>query len=612
MSPSLKAQTSVSYPVGTGPIGVVFDGANIWAANYIGGTVTKLLASTGATMGTYPVAAGPSGVVFDGANIWVSNNSGNTVTKLLASTGAAVGTYPVGSNPEGVAFDGKNIWVASYTGYTVTKLLASTGTPLGTYPVGRQPIGVVFDGANIWVANSGSGTVTKLLASTGATVGTYPVGSNPEGLAFDGSNIWVTNELGGTVTKLLASTGATVGTYAVGSEPDGAAFDGANIWVANIGDNTVTELLASTGATVGTYRVGTHPIGVVFDGANIWVTNFDSNTVTKISPPPPSILPAGIVPLFSTSSTIQPGEWISIYGANLASGTAVWTGNFPNSLGGTSVKIDGRAAYLSLVSPGQINLQAPDDPATGTVPVVVTTTAGSTTSTVTLGEFGPSFSLFDATHVAGIILRLNGSGAYDGGSYDILGPTRTTFGYPYPAVAATAGDIVELFGVGFGPTTPIVLAGQKFSGAAPAMNAVNLLIDNVSVTPSFAGLSSAGLFQINLAIPTGLGTGDVPIIATVGGVQTQSGVVISLASPPPTGLGGYWTFAAQSSVYGFTSEASGQLTQSGNNLSGQLSLSGTPCASSAVLSGTVSGNSLSITLNESGQLVTFSGTVSSF
>ena len=116
----LTAQTSVSYPVGTGPIGVVFDGTNIWAANYIGGTVTKLLASTGATMGTYPVAAGPSGVVFDGANIWVSNNSGNTVTKLLASTGAAVGTYPVGSNPEGVAFDGKNIWVASYTGYTVT------------------------------------------------------------------------------------------------------------------------------------------------------------------------------------------------------------------------------------------------------------------------------------------------------------------------------------------------------------------------------------------------------------------------------------------------------------------------------------------------------------
>jgi hypothetical protein len=186
-----------------------------------------------------------------------------------------------------------------------------------------------------------------------------------------------------------------------------------------------------------------------------------------------------------------------------------------------------------------------------------------------------------------------------------------SFGYPYPAVAAKAGDIVELFGVGFGPTSPAVLAGQPFSGAAPTSNPVNLFIDNVSVTPSFAGLSSAGLFQINLTIPTGLGTGDVPLTATVGGVQTQSGVVISLASAPPTGLSGYWTFAAQSSVYAFESEASGQLTQSGNNISGQLSLSGTPCASSAALSGTVSGNSLSMTLNENGQLVTFSGSVSS-
>ena len=40
---------------------------------------------------------------------------------------------------------------------------------------------------------------------------------------------------------------------------------------------------------------------------------------------------------------------------------------------------------LSLyVSPGQINPQAPDDTATGTVRVVVTTSVGSATSTVAL------------------------------------------------------------------------------------------------------------------------------------------------------------------------------------------------------------------------------------
>jgi len=56
---------------------------------------------------------------------------------------------------------------------------------------------------------------------------------------------------------------------------------------------------------------------------------------------------------------------------------------------------------------------------------------------------------------------------------------------------------------------------------------VHVFINNVSVTAMFAGLSGAGLYQINLTIPAGLGTGDVPLLATVGGVQT-SPVIISL------------------------------------------------------------------------------------
>ena len=122
-----------------------------------------------------------------------------------------------------------------------------------------------------------------------------------------------------------------------------------------------------------------------------------------------------------------------------------------------------------------------------------------------------------------------------------------------------------------------------------------------------------GLCQVNVTIPAALGSGDLSLVATVGGVQTQSGVAISLAAAraPQNSLTGYWTFAAQSTVFGFQSGASGQLTQNGNSVSGQLSLSGTPCASSAVVSGMVSGSSMSMTLNENGQLVTFSGTVSS-
>jgi uncharacterized protein (TIGR03437 family) len=251
-----------------------------------------------------------------------------------------------------------------------------------------------------------------------------------------------------------------------------------------------------------------------------------SGLAPLIQSPAPTINPDGVVPVFSPSNIIQPGSWVSIYGTNFAGATNLWAGDFPKSLGGVTVTVNSKPAYLWYVNPGQINLQSPDDTASGTVPVVVTTASGSATSTVTLAQFGPSFSLLDTKHVTGIILRSNGSGAYNGGAYDILGPTGTSLGYS--TVAAKAGDSVVLFGVGFGPTSPPVSSGQIFSGSASTTNAVKLLINNVSVTPSFAGLSSAGLYQVNLTVPAGLGTGDVPLVATVGGVQTPSSVVIPL------------------------------------------------------------------------------------
>ena len=121
---------------------------------------------------------------------------------------------------------------------------------------------------------------------------------------------------------------------------------------------------------------------------------------------------------------------------------------------------------------------------------------------------------------------MNGSGAYGGGTYDILGPTGTKLGYH--TVAARPGDIVELFAVGLGPTTPAVPAGKAFTGAAAVKSPISLYINNVSVKPTFAGLSSAGLYQINLNVPSGIGQGEVPIVAVAGGLETQMHVRFSL------------------------------------------------------------------------------------
>jgi hypothetical protein len=155
----------------------------------------------------------------------------------------------------------------------------------------------------------------------------------------------------------------------------------------------------------------TNAISISNNGLILALGSFNGGTpeYVELTPiGPPSITPGGVVPVFSTANTIQPGEWVSIYGTNLADAASTWNGDFPQSLGGTSVTINGKSAYLWYVSPTQINLQAPDDSTTGSVAVTVMTGRGSSSASVTLSPFAPSFSLLDSKHVAGIILRSNG------------------------------------------------------------------------------------------------------------------------------------------------------------------------------------------------------------
>ncbi|MEZ5250875.1 MAG: hypothetical protein R2713_17185 [Ilumatobacteraceae bacterium] len=101
---------------------------------------------------TAQVGISPYGMLFDGEHVWVSNNGAGTVTKLVASTGAVVGTYPAGNLPGLMAFDGEHVWVVNGTPNTVTKLDADTGAQVGSaLPFATDPSGT-FDGDSIWVA----------------------------------------------------------------------------------------------------------------------------------------------------------------------------------------------------------------------------------------------------------------------------------------------------------------------------------------------------------------------------------------------------------------------------------------------------------------------------
>jgi uncharacterized protein (TIGR03437 family) len=73
-----------------------------------------------------------------------------------------------------------------------------------------------------------------------------------------------------------------------------------------------------------------------------------------------------------------------------------------------------------------------------------------------------------------------------------------------------------------------VPTGNQVTAAEPLANSVTVTIGGVAATVAFAGLSGSGLNQLNVTIPGGLASGDAALVATVDGVQTQSGVYITI------------------------------------------------------------------------------------
>ncbi|MFA5840750.1 MAG: hypothetical protein WC847_00530 [Candidatus Paceibacterota bacterium] len=158
----ITAGTKVDYATGTEPIGVAFDNFtnSVWVANFAGGagnTVSKININTG-TKVDYSTGTGPYGVAFDNVtnSVWVTNMVDNTVTKINATTGATIGTYGVGSDPRAATFDNvtNSIWVTSYNANSVNKINVNTGTSV-SYGVGWQPWGIAFDNVtnSVWVGN---------------------------------------------------------------------------------------------------------------------------------------------------------------------------------------------------------------------------------------------------------------------------------------------------------------------------------------------------------------------------------------------------------------------------------------------------------------------------
>jgi len=238
----------------------------------------------------------------------------------------------------------------------------------------------------------------------------------------------------------------------------------------------------------------------------------------------PSIASGGVVNGASFLPGIAPGTWITIEGTNLSATTRSWNSsdfsgnNLPTQLDGVRVSVGGQPAYVSYISPTQINALVPNV-GTGTVLVTVTNSTGTSPAVAVVCQpVQPAFFQWGSYVVA---TRQDYSLAVKNGTISGL-----------LTVPAKPGDVIILWGTGFGPTNPSTPVGVNVPSSTTyyTANEVMVTLGKTPATVYATALSPgfAGLYQVAIQIPTSLANGDYPVVATVFGAQSPSATLITV------------------------------------------------------------------------------------
>jgi len=172
---------------------------------------------------------------------------------------------------------------------------------------------------------------------------------------------------------------------------------------------------------------------------------------------------------------------------------------------------------MEYVSPTQINVLAPNLGA-GRTSVTVTTPAGTSQPySITSAGVQPAFFEWPDNQVVATDPNYN--------PMAINGTIPSTTTAP-----AQPGEIIILWGTGFGPTTPAAPVGQVTPANLYSINGVTVTVGGTQANVLGTALSpgSAGLYQVAITVPSTLANGTYPIVATVGGVQSPSGVNLAV------------------------------------------------------------------------------------
>jgi uncharacterized protein (TIGR03437 family) len=254
--------------------------------------------------------------------------------------------------------------------------------------------------------------------------------------------------------------------------------------------------------------------------------------------PASASLTAPIISSVINGATLAAGTsnstWITILGVNLSSTTRPWAnsdfvnGKLPTSLDGVSVTINGVPAYISYISPTQINLLAPDDTADGPVPVQVTN-SGVKSNSFTVIKSDPMPGFFTAATRPGNPDFGIPSGFFVAAQHadgTPIGPVGLIAGANFSP--ARQGETIQLFGTGFGATTPPATSGQVLSAPVTLANPVTVKIGGLPAQVIYAGMTANGLDQLDVIVPNVFPDGDTAIQAMLNGVTTQANVFLTV------------------------------------------------------------------------------------
>jgi uncharacterized protein (TIGR03437 family) len=264
------------------------------------------------------------------------------------------------------------------------------------------------------------------------------------------------------------------------------------------------------------------------DVVTLCIGAFESRGVAASQLPPNTVSITSVAQAASFLPVAAPGAYVAAFGSGFGGPAQDWTAaigsgdTLPQELNSVQVRVGDQFAYVEYVSPGQVNFLMPLSAVTGLASVQVTTPAGGFTASLQINAIAPG--LFAYT--------LNGTSyaaALFAGTAEYVAATGA-LGSGYTSRPAVAGDYIELFGTGMGPTNPPAPDGVVFDTAYPAadLSAFQAAIGGIPAQVQFAGLVGAGLYQVNVQVPAGLTGGDQVVTLTVSGLPIQSNVMLTI------------------------------------------------------------------------------------